>query len=57
MGLTTEIVRRVTVTLKPDDFRALREIAKNNGISVSTVMQIAVKQFLNRQKSDDVTLA
>lgn len=56
MAVTSRLVNRVTVSVKPEDYKSLHKIAERNGISVATTMQIAIKQFLNRQKEQEITL-
>ena len=45
-------MKRITITVEPDDYAAVTRIAKDNDITVSWLIRRLMREFLERQERD-----
>lgn len=51
-------MRRVTVTVDPDDYSAFDELAQNSDVTASWLIRRSMREFLERHsKTDTVSLS
>lgn len=46
-------LRRVTLTVDPDDYSAIDELAKQSDVSASWLIRRSMKEFLDRHTEDE----
>ena len=45
-------MKRITITIEPDDYAPMTRVAKNNDVTVSWLMRRPVREFLERQERE-----
>lgn len=45
-------MKRITITVEPDDYAAVTRIAKDNDITVSWLIRRLMREFLERQERE-----
>ena len=45
-------MKRITITVEPDDYAAMTRIAKDNDITVSWLIRRLMRDFLERQERE-----
>ena len=45
-------MKRITITVQPDDYAAVARVAKDNDVTVSCLMRRLMREFLERQERE-----
>ncbi len=49
-----KLMKRITVTVDPDDYAAFSRLARNSAVTVSWLIRRSMREFLERHEEDRV---